>query len=171
MFSIFERDCFPRRLTTPWLGYQSPCKALAASKAAGAKSRCSQLSCVQVQLCPQAFRDPGTTLAEPISGAEPKTGLMPPLVLSVGMGKTAGGSPRNYGCKKDPNKHRLAPRLLLPDSYVAWRWSAVAYEYWTKGWMSHTHPISPLLLWPARSWEAKQKILQQLHSTWYAMLV
>lgn len=47
---------------------------------------------MQLQLCPQAFTAPGTSFAEPISGGELKTGLVPPLLLSVGMGKTAGGS-------------------------------------------------------------------------------
>jgi len=45
------------------------------------------------------------------SQGEPKTGLVSPLLLSVSMGKTAGGSHRKSGTQERPQETVFGPQV------------------------------------------------------------
>lgn len=153
LFSIFKRECFPRRLTPCWLGYRSPCEAT------GAGAPWSQL-------CLQALTAPGTWLSPKQPDATH------PLLLSVSTGKTASGSHRNLEMQKCPQNP--APSDLPGPQITASRHlhglkvlccAAVAGECCTKGWIPHTQPISPLPLWQKHNLrKQRQPLACNLHS-------
>lgn len=100
---------------------------------------------LSLQLCPWAVTAPGTSFAEAASGGEHDAGLLPPLLLSSGVRKMAGGSHRGWRKQERPPKYTVwtpgcfYQKVVSPDSDQ----SSTAL---TEGGL--TYPVSPLLLRP-----------------------
>lgn len=109
LFSIFKRDCFPRRQTRSWLGCRSPCKAPGTGTHGSSSA--------------DNLYGPWDLTCWVYLGGEPKKAWCHPLLLSVRTEKIASGSHKNLWMQKCPQKPLpatcLPPRLLLADTYVA----------------------------------------------------